>query len=154
MKTAIKSLVAALAVSATVLSPVVVTPAAAENGYSGSWDDINAIPNYHDLRRFPRHHHRDYRHYRRHGNDAAAAAIIGLATGAIIAGALTTRVPQPTYVVPEYRPARPKVITLGSDLEPWTTGWYQWCDARYRSFNPKTGTFRGYDGQDHFCVPN
>ncbi|ENR10356.1 hypothetical protein C068_01349 [Brucella sp. UK38/05] len=33
-------------------------------------------------------------------------------------------------------------------------GWYQYCSGRYRSFNPKTGTYRGYDGRDHFCTAN
>lgn len=36
--------------------------------------------------------------------------------------------------------------------EPWTREWREWCDNRYRSFNASTGTFRGYDGKDHFCV--
>jgi hypothetical protein len=26
-----------------------------------------------------------------------------------------------------------------------------WCAARFRSFNPATGTYRGYDGLDHPC---
>jgi hypothetical protein len=26
-----------------------------------------------------------------------------------------------------------------------------WCQARYRSYNPSTGTFLGYDGQNHPC---
>ncbi|MFT4372993.1 BA14K family protein, partial [Bartonella bacilliformis] len=29
--------------------------------------------------------------------------------------------------------------------------WLQYCSQKYRSFNPKTGTFRGHDGLDHFC---
>ncbi|MEM7289260.1 MAG: BA14K family protein [Pseudomonadota bacterium] len=49
----------------------------------------------------------------------------------------------------------PQVITFNDpgDLQPWTPGWREWCQNRYRSFNPSTGTFRGYDGLDHFCVP-
>ncbi len=49
----------------------------------------------------------------------------------------------------------PHVITFDetASLEPWTAGWREWCINRYRSFNPQTGTFRGYDGLDHFCVP-
>ena len=26
-----------------------------------------------------------------------------------------------------------------------------WCQAHYRSYNPATGTFTGYDGQQHPC---
>jgi hypothetical protein len=159
----LKSLVTACAVSATALSPLASAPAAAGDGSRlvGS--------RCHDLRdcggRYPtdiyrykgpkRHHHR----HDRVENDAAAAAIIGLAGAAILFGALSNSNPP----VREYRvapnpyppaPARgPNVITYESSLEPWSPGWYRWCDARYRSFNPQTGTFRGYDGLDHFCVP-
>jgi len=34
---------------------------------------------------------------------------------------------------------------------PWTSGWYRYCSAKYRSFNPRTGYFVGYDGRHHFC---
>jgi len=49
----------------------------------------------------------------------------------------------------------PRVITYKDtvSLEPWSRGWYEYCGQKYRSFNPQKGTFRGYDGQDHFCVP-
>jgi len=50
----------------------------------------------------------------------------------------------------------PRVIRyedeVAASYEPWTPGWAQWCDNKYRSFNANTGTFRGYDGRDHFCV--
>lgn len=42
--------------------------------------------------------------------------------------------------------------TVGASYEPWTPAWANWCDNKYRSFNARTGTFRGYDGLDHFCV--
>jgi len=34
---------------------------------------------------------------------------------------------------------------------PWTRDWYNACTARYRSFDPRSGTFLGYDGRRHFC---
>ncbi len=34
---------------------------------------------------------------------------------------------------------------------PWSSGWYRYCSAKYRSFNPSTGHFVGYDGRHHFC---
>ena len=48
----------------------------------------------------------------------------------------------------------PNVITYEDTvtLEPWTPGWYDYCSSKYRSFNPKRGTFLGYDGKHHFCV--
>lgn len=42
--------------------------------------------------------------------------------------------------------------TVGTTYEPWTPEWADWCRANYRSFNASTGTYRGYDGLDHFCV--
>jgi hypothetical protein len=37
-------------------------------------------------------------------------------------------------------------------VEPWSREWRDYCEGRYRTFNPKTGTYRGIDGQDHFCT--
>jgi BA14K-like protein len=34
---------------------------------------------------------------------------------------------------------------------PWTPDWYRYCSSRYRSFNPGTGYFVGFDGHHHFC---
>ena len=41
-----------------------------------------------------------------------------------------------------------------AQLEPWSPEWFRYCGDRYRSFNPDTGTFVGYDGDEHFCVAN
>lgn len=75
--------------------------------------------------------------------------------------------PQPVYVAPQpvYRQPLPPAPTYDSgprvvryedevsaSYEPWTPEWAEWCDSKYRSFNHSTGTFRGYDGRDHFCV--
>lgn len=51
------------------------------------------------------------------------------------------------------RPA-PRVVYVDENagIEPWTREWHRWCGKRYRSFNHQTGTYRGYDGYDHFCV--
>ncbi len=35
--------------------------------------------------------------------------------------------------------------------EPWTPEWYDYCSARYRSFNPDTGYYRTYSGRYRFC---
>lgn len=32
------------------------------------------------------------------------------------------------------------------------SGHVAWCLRRYRSYNPRTDTFRGYDGYDHRCI--
>ena len=128
-------------------------------------------------------HHHGHRVRKRNNNgDLIAAGIIGLAIGAIIASEASKREPVPaytynqpyqdpygdnygyqqrqsltdyTYSEPTRRTDGPNVITFNDpvSLEPWTPGWYEWCENRFRSFNPQRGTYRGYDGLDHFCVP-
>jgi len=51
------------------------------------------------------------------------------------------------------QPAAPRPVR-GGYLEPWTQSWFNYCSDQYRSFNASTGTYRGYDGRDHFCVAN
>ncbi len=109
----------------------------------------------------------DWRHRHHRGNgDAIAAGVLGLAAGALIVGALNN--PQPSYYDPGYddygrypRPApvrrhyaEPRVVYNDGYAEPWTRGWYEYCSDRYRSFNARTGTFTGYDGEQHFCTAN
>jgi hypothetical protein len=103
------------------------------------------------------------RHHRRDRNDALAAGVIGLAAGAIIGGALAQQRARPVYrQVPVYdaypdappAPRRQRVITYSDQVEPWTRDWYRYCSNRYRSFNATTGTYRGYDGRNRFCVVN
>ncbi|MHA7968520.1 BA14K family protein [Rhizobium sp. CAU 1783] len=105
-------------------------------------------------------------YYRRHHNDdALAAGAIGLAaglvTGAVIASQPRTVYvepePEPMYVEPEpvyvdeYPPA-PRPVYRSVGVEPWTAEWYDYCAARYRSFNARNGTYVGYDGRAHFCT--
>jgi len=80
-----------------------------------------------------------HRHY--HWGGPAAAGAIGFAAGAIVGGALA----QPRYY---YAPA-PRTVYVGA--RPWSRRWYEYCSARYRSFDPRTGTFMGHDGRRHFC---
>ncbi len=37
------------------------------------------------------------------------------------------------------------------DRRPRTSRHVRWCDNRYRSYNPRTDQFLGYDGQYHYC---
>jgi BA14K-like protein len=102
------------------------------------------------------------RHHR--NDDALAAGIIGLAAGAIIVGALSQRQtpeyrPRPVYRQPALdaypdappAPRRVQAYRYSNQIEPWSRDWYRFCTNRYRSFNPETGTYRGYDGRNHFC---
>jgi hypothetical protein len=121
--------------------------------------------------RYYRHHHR--------GDDALALGVIGLATGVIVGSALANPPPQrrvyvdrpvsvydePGYYVDDYPPPpprhtyrprpvyqQPRPVVQSYGIEPWTGAWYDYCAERYRSFNPRTGTFVGYDGRTHFCT--
>jgi hypothetical protein len=101
--------------------------------------------------------------------DAIAAGVIGLATGAIIGGlvAQPRYYGEPAYVDDYPRPAPRRYyyseryyepervyVRRSYGLEPWSRDWYRYCSSRYRSFDPSTGTFVGYDGREHFCAAN
>lgn len=106
-----------------------------------------------------------------------AAGVLGLAVGAIIAGANQPAAHrQPAHPNPymqhrprperDYFPPRPgshdyghygphdhrQPVRASWAAEPWTPEWYRYCQARYRSFDARTGTYRGFDGRNHFCV--
>jgi hypothetical protein len=82
-----------------------------------------------------RGHHRGHSRYyghRHYGHGAAVGAgIVGLAAGAILGSAIAAGERPPT------------VIRDGS--------WIRACSAKYRSFDPRTGTYLGYDGYRHYC---
>ena len=162
--------IGALAVAATALTALPVTAQA--GGRHDAWPGWSAHPCGHDEpcghgRGAHVHgHHGRAKHgnrVHRRGNGDAAALILGLAGLAIVGGAIASQNRTlPHTADPAYRgggghyppaPDAPDVITYESTLEPWSPGWFRWCDARYRSFDPERGTYRGYDGRDHFCVP-
>ena len=74
------------------------------------------------------------RYYRRGSGAAAAGLIGGLAAGAIIGGAIASQQAQaaPVYVAP------------GNDA-------VAYCMQRFRSYDPASGTYLGYDGLRHPC---
>ncbi|OJT96565.1 MAG: hypothetical protein BGN83_22120 [Rhizobium sp. 63-7] len=110
------------------------------------------------------------RHWRRHHSDrdAVALGVAGLAAGALIGSALANQPryveEEPVYVEPEYvepvpvyRSRRVYVEDSGyvepsRELRPWSGAWRRYCSQRYRSFDPSTGTYVGYDGREHFCT--
>lgn len=112
-----------------------------------------------------------WRRHNRHDNTGAivAAGALGLIAGAVIAGNGNRSQPvyddyydyepQPRRVYREdyYRPApvqRRVVYRNSYAIEPWSPEWYNYCSDRYRSFKPRSGTFTGYDGLEHFCTAN
>jgi len=90
-----------------------------------------------------RHIHHHY-HKRDNGIGALGAGLLGFGVGAIVGSALT---PREVYVAPP----RPAYRRAGYGPPPWTPDWYTYCYSRYRSFDPNTGTFIGYDGYERFC---
>ena len=97
-------------------------------------------------------------------NDALVGGLIGLTAGIILMDAMNQPRRAPVYRAPQvydYPPAPPqpyprRVVRYDyqGGLEPWSRDWYRYCSNRYQSFNPETGTYRGYDGRDHFCAAN
>jgi hypothetical protein len=75
-----------------------------------------------------------------------AAGIIG---GAVAAATSPLWAPgyydyYPGYAYAPAYAAPPVVAVQGG-------GSVAWCESRYRSYNPATGTFLGYDGMQHPC---
>lgn len=98
--------------------------------------------------RYPQQHHK----HRNRNNDAGAAVaagVIGLAAGAILLGAMSQ--PSRAAPAPSYYPPAPYPGTVSPGYQPWSPAWYQYCANRYRSFNPSTGTFTTYQGEQRFC---
>jgi hypothetical protein len=71
---------------------------------------------------------------------------LGFLGGMAVGSALDNggRIPVVRYPQDSYEPRH---VTL----RPWSNGWYQWCGARYRSFDPRSGTYVGLDGRSRFC---
>ncbi len=81
----------------------------------------------------------DYRGWHdrhRHGFDDedVAAGIFGLAAGALIGSAISSAA----------QPSGPVVVN--------NQEWLAYCTNKFRSFDPASGTYLGYDGVRHACV--
>ena len=88
-------------------------------------------------------HYGGHRYYRKHRNRAVVAGIAGLAIGTIIGGAIA----QPRY----YRTYPSYNYGYGYRPRPWTAAWYDYCASKYRSFDPRSGTFKPYHGPRRLC---
>lgn len=130
-KTVFTALLAAVLLGVTTL--MLATPAEAGKGYKG-------YKGYKGGRHIHHHYHR-----RDDGISALGAGLLGFGVGAIVGSALT---PREVYVAP---PPQPAYTRAGYGPPPWTPDWYTYCYSRYRSFDPNTGTFIGYDGYERFC---
>jgi len=80
-----------------------------------------------------------------------AGAALAAATSPLWAPGYYDYYPGYTYGYPaygggpyyDYVPGAAPVATAGVDVG--------WCEAHYRSYNPSTGTYLGFDGQYHSC---
>lgn len=74
------------------------------------------------------HHHHHFRRYHHHHHHHHSGAFIPFAIGAAIGGMMAA---QPAYGPP------------GRSV--------RWCEQHYRSYDPRSGTYMGYDGHRHPC---
>ena len=105
----------------------------------------------------------------RRGRNLAIGAAIGLGAAAIIAGSHRRNSYydygyQPYYYAPPRRPYYyappvayvPPVVYAPAPAyaygpAPWSPAWYNYCASRYRSFDPRSGTFQPYNGPRRIC---
>jgi BA14K-like protein len=76
--------------------------------------------------------------YHRHGYYGGGAALGGFAAGAILGGALAAQGP---YYRQGYAPG---YYAGGGDQDAY-------CFSRFKSYDPGSGTYLGYDGRRHSC---
>ena len=93
------------------------------------------------------------------GKGAGRGAIIGGSVGAV-GGAVASaserdRIYREIYddCMAGYsaEPARVRRPVYDAAPEPWTDEWYDYCRAKYRSFNPETGRYKTYSGRYRLC---
>jgi hypothetical protein len=87
--------------------------------------------------------------------DAVIAGAAGFTIGTLL-GSSTARpryYPGTVYIAP---PPPPPVIYQPAPVvyyapAPWTPEWYAYCARKFDSFDPRSGTYEGYDGYRHMC---
>ena len=94
----------------------------------------------------------EVRYRGRRGGGAGVAA--GLAAGLIIGGLIASSPYH--YGGPAYYYGPPGFYPPGYYGPIYRRyygppGWMAYCFSRYRSFDPATGTYMGYDGRRHYC---
>ena len=120
-----------LAITATAAALAVSTPAFAQRHHGGNWGHHGGHWGHHGG------------HWRHHGGWGwGGAAIGGFAAGALLGGALAA--PGYYYGAPGYYYA-PDVYA-GPDPSA-----VAYCKQKYRSYDPASGTYLGYDGVRHPC---
>lgn len=88
---------------------------------------------------------------RRFGRGAVGAGIAAGVIGGLIGGALLA--PGPSYAAPApvYEEPVPYYQQRPVYAAPAGGGSVEWCMRRYRSYDPRTGTYVGMDGRERSC---
>jgi hypothetical protein len=102
-----------------------------DRGNRGPNRDAFRDRSYWDRRNGRGYYDRNYRGVQRDEGAAVAAGFLGFVLGAAIAGSQTDR----TY----------------ANQRMSDRNWINSCSQRYRSFDPNSGTYLGYDGYRHYC---
>ncbi|WP_175868978.1 BA14K family protein [Bartonella gabonensis] len=89
--------------------------------------------------------------------DVLVLGVLGLAAGALLSKVFKKTEKPQNQMVYQQIPQKQVIYETQSTAiyqplqQQSSHDWLQYCKKKYRSFNPKTGTFRGHDGLDHFC---
>ena len=75
------------------------------------------------------------------GGGNAGGAFLGGLAGSLLGGIFQPPAPPPVVIMPPQVP----------EVQPWTPAWFAWCQSRFRTFDPRTGYYTGYDLRPHFC---
>jgi hypothetical protein len=117
----VKSFVAALAITTAGL------------GFSGFAEAGQKFKNAEKKPDIHKPHHKPHHSNHGHHGHHAAAGLFGFAAGAIVGSAMAQQQqPEVVYVQP------------GND-------WVAYCFSKYRSYDPATNLYVGYDGNYHQC---
>ena len=120
-----------------------------------------------------RHHYRGYHGGFYVGNGAAVAGVIGLAAGVLAGSALAAPryydgplyydppvryeprpYPSRVYIAPPPYPYRSRAYVAPPTAyraPAFSPEWIAYCARKYRSFNPRTGTYVAYSGKIRMC---
>lgn len=110
-----------------------------------------------------RHHQMIGKVEKNNDKDAIAAGVLGLTAGAILGGVLSKKsekhvsshaYPPARHHSPKYN-KKPRKNDRHYNKKQWSAPyspeWHRYCSSKYRSFNPRTGTYRTYNGKVQFC---
>jgi BA14K-like protein len=87
------------------------------------------------------------------GGDALLGGVAGFAVGTLFGTAVAQPryyAPAPVYVAPP-PPVVYQPVPVYYAPAPWTPDWYAYCARRFGSFDPRSGTYLGFDGYRHLC---